>query len=150
MRPWLLAAAAVCVVALGDTLSVEYRSSLGVHSTSGHLRVERGDGTLLAWLATDGLDGFDAPAGIDVESEGNACSYDTRCGTVELDGLRVGVFSQQVLVPYGASVEVGDYVVQGAYSRLTESRCPEQRSGNATIAVYARPAAVADAGAGGP
>jgi hypothetical protein len=60
------------------------------------------------------------------------------------------VFSQQVLVPYGASVEVGDYVVQGAYSRLTESRCPEQRSGNATIAVYARPAAVADAGAGGP
>jgi hypothetical protein len=110
------------------------------------LVVERADGSLLAWLANDGLES--PPPGVQVEPADDPCSYDTECGTVELDGLQGDLLSERVRVPYGASVDVGDYRVQGGYQRLTESRCTWASSGTSTIAIYAttRMPAASDAG----
>jgi hypothetical protein len=138
------------LIAVGDELSVEYRSYLGQHSTYGHLVVWRSDGSLVGWLAKDGLDGLDPPEGVHITRDGDACRYETECGTVELSGLRVAVVSEQAQVPYGASVEVGDYVVQGGDSRLTRSTCLEAWSAGSSIAVYARSRTLVDADAGEP
>lgn len=112
--------------AVGDAMTVDAALQFGGFSpTVGHVEVRDAAG-LVAWVGeAGGLDGLTTPAELELAEGGPVCRVSDTCGAYRLLDLVATWDGQEVDLPRGATVRVGDHdLVHSTYEQQVPSTTP--------------------------